>query len=237
MICERVDELAAAYGLGAVDADEERAIGAHLASCDEAHTEARELIGVAAMIGAAVEPVTPSPGLRARIMTSVAATPQDHRPVVATPVDLPRRWWQASPLAAGIAAVLLAVAVGVGTWNVALQGELAERDAVLRAIAGAEAAHRVSGSAGEGWLVETEDGALFVATDLAALPEDRLYELWLIPADAAPVAVGTLDRVEGLTIVTLERDLEGAATFAVTVEAERVEAPTSEPVLVAAIGS
>ena len=42
--CERVDELAGAYALGAVDADEERAISEHLVSCDRPHTEARELI-------------------------------------------------------------------------------------------------------------------------------------------------------------------------------------------------
>jgi hypothetical protein len=34
-------------------------------------------------------------------------------------------------------------------------------------------------------------------------------------------------------VVALEHDLTGAAAFAVTVEADRVDAPTSDPVLVA----
>jgi hypothetical protein len=36
-------------------------------------------------------------------------------------------------------------------------------------------------------------------------------------------------------MATLERDLGSATTFAVTVEAERVESPTSDPVLVASL--
>lgn len=240
MTCDLVDELAAAYGLGAVEPDEERAISAHLASCEAEHGEARELIGIAAAVSVSVDPVAPSPGLRSRLMSTIAETPQEHRVATAPrrlPLDAPRPWWRASPLLAGIAAALLAVAVGVGGWNVALQGRLADRDDVLRAIAGAEAAHRVSGSAGSGWLVETDQGALFVATGLAELPEDRLYELWLIAPESAPVAVATVEEVDDLTIVTLERGIEDAATFAVTIEAERVDAPTTEPVLVASIES
>lgn len=240
MTCDRVDELAAAYGLGAVEPDEERAISAHLASCEREHPEARELIGVAAAVPASVGPVAPSPGLRSRLMSTIADTPQDHR-IATRPLPLPagarRPWWRASPLLSGIAAALLAVAIGIGGWNVSLQGRLDDRDDVLRAIAGAEAAHRVSGSAGSGWLVETDQGALFVATDLADLPTNRLYALWLIAPDSAPVAVATVDEVDDLTIVTLERGIEDAATFAVTVEARRVDAPTTEPVLVGSIGS
>ena len=46
--CEQVDELAGAYALGAVDADEDRSISEHLATCDQPHVEARDLIGAGA---------------------------------------------------------------------------------------------------------------------------------------------------------------------------------------------
>ena len=53
MTCAQVDELAGAYALGAVEADEDRAISAHLATCDRPHGEARELIGAGGAMGVA----------------------------------------------------------------------------------------------------------------------------------------------------------------------------------------
>ena len=80
MSCAQVDELAGAYALGAVGADEDRAISEHLATCDRPHAEARELIGAGGAMGVAEAAVMPSPALRDRLMATVAATPQDHRP-------------------------------------------------------------------------------------------------------------------------------------------------------------
>ena len=83
-------------------------------------------------------------------------------------------------------------------------------------------------------MLETDGQAIFLADSLAALPPDELYELWLI-GDDGPVAVGTLTDTDGVALVELEQSLGDAAVFAVTVEAERVEAPTSDPVLVASL--
>ena len=111
--------------------------------------------------------------------------------------------------------------------------EVAERDAALRAIASADAIHAATGSAGSGWVIESDGQAMFMAEDLAALPQDRLYELWIIDAEGNPIAAGVLTETDGVTLVTLEHGLEGATAFAVTVETERVDQPTSDPVLVA----
>ena len=248
MTCRRNDELAAAYALGAVDAVEERAISQHLAECAEPHAEARALVDAAEAVPLQLEPLRPDPMLRARLMATVAATAQDHRPAAvpavpamrreATPEPRPARrsWWQVgSPLMAAVAAGALALAVGLGAWNVSLQQEVARRDAALRTVAAADVAHPVTGSAGSGWLLENDGETVFVAEGLAALASDRIYELWLIEPDGSAVAVGTVDRVEDVTLASLERDIGDATTFAVTVEEERVEAPTSDPVLVAAL--
>ena len=81
--------------LGSVEADEERAIREHLATCGVPHAEAHDLVGAASVLDAAVEPVTPSPALRARLMTTIAETPQAHRPAAAptrrSPTDAPSR--------------------------------------------------------------------------------------------------------------------------------------------------
>ncbi|HEX7173369.1 MAG TPA: anti-sigma factor [Candidatus Limnocylindria bacterium] len=239
MTCERLDELAASYALGAVPPDEERAMSEHLATCDQPHADARELIGAAGLLPAALPPMEPSPALRARLMATVAATPQDHRrraPVNAPVRAEPRRpWWQLRPLPMALAAVGLAAAVGLGAWNLDLNRQLAERDEALRAVASADAAYAVAGSAGSGWVLETDGQAIFLADALAALPADQLYALWLIGPEGEPVAVGTLTDTEGVAFATLERELGSATTFAVTVESGRVDAPTSDPVLVASL--
>ncbi|MGH2384581.1 MAG: anti-sigma factor [Candidatus Limnocylindria bacterium] len=243
MNCRDVDELAAAYGLGAVEPDEERHIGEHLASCRLPHEEARSLVATASALGMVVEPITPSPALRPRLMATIAMIPQEPPfPVAAEPTEVPalattpprrRPWWQSVPLTAAGAAVMLAVAIGLGAWNLNLAQQLADREVALRAIAAADAAYPVTGSAGSGWLLETDGQALFLAGNLAELPADRIYEMWLIGADGVPVAVGVVENPEGLTSVTLERGFGSAQTFAVTVETQRVEVPTSDPVLVA----
>jgi anti-sigma-K factor RskA len=84
-------------------------------------------------------------------------------------------------------------------------------------------------------VLETDGRAVFLADALAALPEGRLYELWLIGPDGVPAPAGAVADTDGVTVVELEDALGSATTFAVTVEAERVEAPTSEPVLVATL--
>lgn len=243
--CSAIDELAASYALGAVDPDEDREISEHLASCDQPHAEVRSIISVTAVLTSSLERVSPSPGLRERLMTTIAETPQEHRPAIAPvrqPIGSPeasRRpaWWRLGPLPAALAAVALAAAVGLGAWGITLNGQLAERDAALRAVASADAIYAASGTAGSGWVIESGDAAMFMAEDLADLPPDRLYEFWLIDADGNAVAAGTLTETDGVALVTLERDLEDATTFAVTVETERVDQSVNEPVMVAAIGA
>ena len=129
----------------------------------------------------------------------------------------------------------LAVVVGLGAWGLNLNAQLAEREEALRAVANADAAYAVDGSAGSGWVIESQDVAHFVAENLEELPADHIYELWLLDAAGTPTAVGTLEDPDDLVVVALEHDLGGAATFAVTVEPHRVEAPTTDPVLVASL--
>jgi anti-sigma-K factor RskA len=235
MTCERIDDLAAAYGLGAVDPDEERGISEHLVSCDRPHVEARDIIGVSTAVPAALEPVAPSAELRARLMATIAATPQEHAaPALPQPVPEPARpWWRLAPLPTALAAVALAAAVGLGAWSLDLNRQLAERDEAIRMVAAADAAYAVSGSAGSGWVLEADGQAIFLADELAELPPDRIYELWLIGPGGDPVAVGVIADTDGVAVAPLERAIGNATTFAVTVERGRVDAPTGDPVLVA----
>ena len=243
--CRAVDELDGALALGALDPSEARAVTEHLATCAEPHAELRSLLGAGETLSMSLDPVDPSPRLRDRLMSTIARTSQDHRaaPVPAGP--LPdhgerRGWldWISPRVARPLAVAAIVAVVAVTGWNVGLQSQVAERDRALRAVAaaisGGEAAIRVDGTAGRGYLVDTPgSGAALVVADLAALPADRLYELWLLDAAGTPVAVGTFTPgANAVAVVALERDLAGFATFAVTVEPKRLAAPTGDVVMV-----
>lgn len=244
--CDAVDELAAAFALGAVDTEIDAAFNAHLARCRQPHADSRELIAAATLVPASLEPELPSPELRDRLMASIARTAQEHRqspargPVPAYAsrgVEPRRRWWQLSPLPTAVAAVALAAAVGLGVWGNGLSTQLAARDEALRAVASADALHAAAGRAGTGWVMEHDGRASFLAAELEPLPEGSLYELWLMDADGLATPVGTLTDGNELSLLRLEHGLAGAATFAITVEPHRVDTPTSDPVVVAALGT
>ncbi|TFD30722.1 anti-sigma factor [Cryobacterium cryoconiti] len=69
-------ELAGAYALNALGADDAAAYEVHLAASEQARIEAAELSDTAVALGLAVTPVQPSAGLKASLMARLASTPQ-----------------------------------------------------------------------------------------------------------------------------------------------------------------
>lgn len=84
-------ETAAAYALGALDADEAAAFESVLATSPELQREVESLREVSGMLGAATAPVAPSAGLKQSLMAEIAATPQLPREAAHTApaVDVP----------------------------------------------------------------------------------------------------------------------------------------------------
>jgi anti-sigma-K factor RskA len=123
--------------------------------------------------------------------------------------------------------------------NIRLQGELDTRQDQLASIAGAqqvvalggtEAAPGASGSL----YVNNETGTL-VLSNLETLGDDQVYQLWLIPAEGAPIPAGLLGRagetVETITL-PLPTSLDGIAAVGISIEPPNgSEAPTGPIVL------
>jgi anti-sigma-K factor RskA len=240
--CEQADELGAAFVLGALGPDESQAVEDHLASCDQPHAELRALLGADQALAMSLEPVAPSAALRDRLMATVARTQQERSRVQAAPVaDLQEQggWlnWLSPRVARPLAVAAVVAALAFGAWNVSLQSQLGQLRGVAEAIADGGAAFRVNGIAGRGYVVDTPgSGAALVVAGLTSLPADRIYELWLIDASGQPVAVGTFTPSDSaVAVVPVDRDLTGFAIFAVTVEHERVAAPTTKPVMAATL--
>jgi len=247
--CARVDELAGAAALRALDPDEAQAITQHVATCEQPHTELRELLGSDAVLAMTLEPIAPDPALRARVMASAAAAPQEHVTAPAPDRDsapsVRRPWfdWSSVGLWRGLAGAAAVVIVALGAWNIGLRQQMAVQEAALTAIGevviGGQPAYAVSGPAGSGYVIDNEGpGATFLVAGLEDLPDGDIYELWLLDAAGTPLAVGTIEVADPeLAVVALEQDLAGFALFAVTVEEERVDAPTGDPVMVGAISN
>ncbi|TFD59120.1 anti-sigma factor [Cryobacterium suzukii] len=69
-------DLAGAYALHALDADDTATFEAHLAESERARIEAAELNDTAVALGLAVAPVQPSAAVKANLMSLLASTPQ-----------------------------------------------------------------------------------------------------------------------------------------------------------------
>ncbi|MEO8251935.1 MAG: anti-sigma factor [Chloroflexota bacterium] len=246
--CQAVDELDAAFALGALPPDEARAVAEHLATCAEPHAQLRAFVGAAEVLAMSTDLAPPSPKLRERVLATVSRTPQEHAAGRAPAASAPgpnegRGWldWLSPRVARPLAIAAVVAVLAVGGWNLALQSQLGEQDHALRAVAaaisGGDVAYRVEGRAGRGYVVDTPgSGAALVVAGLGSLPAGQLYELWLLDAAGAPVAVGTFKPgSDVVAVVPVDRDLTGYTAFAVTVEAKRVAAPTGEPVIVGSL--
>ncbi len=73
LTCDDVREMAGAFVLGALEPDEDVAVRAHLAGCNDAHAEIAELASVLPALAQSVPLVEPPAGLKARIMAAAAA--------------------------------------------------------------------------------------------------------------------------------------------------------------------
>ena len=244
MSCGEVDELAGAIALDALYRSEIAAVADHLATCAGASRRASFAAWpLPTAMASALEPMALDPALRARVM--VAACPPraaGNRGVV-----------RATHSRSGTSSLVRLVVPGSLAWTGRspplsgcswwVSGTCPSRgrsppgtrrsSAVAEAISGGAPAYPVSGPAGTGYVIDTEGpGSTFLVAGLESLPSDELYEMWLLDADGTPLAVGTIEGSNAdLVVATLEQDLAGFALFAVTVEPERVEAPSSDPVM------
>ena len=204
-----VHELTAAYALDALDVDEARAYEAHLAGCERCRAELASLGDAASGLAWAVESPAPPARLRAAILAQAAAEREN---VVPLPVSRSRLF----RATAAVAAVAACAAVAFGVWAAVLASRQTREAATWAVVvAGGRATVSVSG--------------------LAAAPQGKTYEAWVIPAKGAPQPAGLFSGGPR-TVVHLTRPVPAGATIAATVErAGGVSAPTTTPLFTARV--
>jgi anti-sigma-K factor RskA len=253
--------LAAAYVLGALDADERRAFEAHLAQCAVCDEEVRSLQRVTETLARSVPQRTPRPELRSRVLSVATGS--------AVPLvrEQRRAHWTTSSWLQLAAVLLLVAGVGGYAWqlqrrvsSLAARVQVAEQRAsaaergtlearraaneaqaalaVLAApdlvrvdLAGRPAAPQATARA----LWSRQRGMVFTTAGLPPAPAGRVYQVWVVTAQA-PVSAGLLaaDPSGGITaFFRTPADIAAPTAVAVTLEpAGGVPAPTGEMYLV-----
>lgn len=232
-----IHALSGAYVLGALPADEQAAFERHLAGCEPCRQEVRELRETAARLGTSAAVVPPA-DLRGRVLGQAQRTRQlppvaDRRSMVS---GLP---WQSRAVLGLAAALLVAVMVLTGA-TVHLTRELdreRSRSDAVAAVLAAPDARTVTGKAetsGSGTVVVSRRSgrAVFLASALSSLPEQRTYQLWFIGSGGARSAGLVNPGADGRVAPRVLSGLGDAGQIGMTVEPAGGSArPTTTPVL------
>ena len=215
-------EMIPAHALSALDAAEERALNEHLAECAECRRDLAEWEATAASLALTVDPVEPSPEVRARILRSVSS--------VSSVVPLPFR-----PLAA-IAAVVIFAALIISVivlWQqnrtLKQQNEIAQLlTAPGTRVAQLSGTNEATGASAK--LAYDQNGrAVLIADGLPRAPQGKEYQLWFI-VDKKPIPGKTFapdNRGHSLSQDQVPQAARNSAVFAITLEPTGgVSAPT-----------
>jgi anti-sigma-K factor RskA len=242
-----VEDLAAAYALGALSPEESRRFEAHLAVSPETRREVAEYREVAALLALGGPDAAPGPDLRQRVLAHLGD--DKVQPLAAEPArrpTAPRIMWGA--LAASLVAVL-----GLGAGLLSTRGQLdelqARLDATGRQLATREATLNALFEPGVQMFQLTASGdpdpgiqlfwdrqrnrAILHGFRLRQIPSGQAYQLWFIK-DGAPVpSVTFTPETTGHALVEqIEVPADGTVSAAaVTVEPAAGSTRPTSPIL------
>jgi anti-sigma-K factor RskA len=237
-----VDDLTL-YAMGSLEGTEREALEKHLEDCSSCRRELDQIRGDLGLL--ALTTAGPKPPLRSRqrLVAAIAKEPRMPVAVRARPAPPRRAWWGYAGWA--VAAALLLLTIGVRQRNSGLERDLAalrtqvvdqqtrllKANEVLSTLLDPDAKkiELVAAGArlqphGKAIYQRRNRSLIFFASDLAQLPPEKIYELWLFPANGGPpIAAGLFKPdVHGSAMVVNPPLPEGvdAKNFAVTLEPE-----------------
>ena len=241
----------ALYAMQALSTEESAAVRLHLAECALCRAELAEFSGDLALVALSVEQHPVLMGARERFMQRISASGMEpsqpgavvpiHSPIQSTDERPQRKRAVWVPWMAAAALLVLAISLGVEVQRLkvrldhesSLAARLAESSARAQEVAEvmtAPTAQRVvltaamvpAQPAGRAVYLADRGALIFQANNLSRLPENKTYELWLIPANgSAPMPAGLFrpDAADNASVVLppLPKGVQ-AKTFAVTIE-------------------
>ena len=249
---QQFEEELALYALGSLQVGEHASLEKHLEGCSGCNAELEQLRGDMALL--ALSTVGPTPPMRARKRLLSAIESEARLQLV----PQRRAWWAFAPGLAAAAMVLLAALLwwqnsGLKRDLARMQSNSLEQQAQLQqardvaATLTAPDALRVTLVAAktppqpQGKAIYLRDRAslVFLASNFPALPPQKAYELWLIPANGAPIPAGVFkpDAYGSATLVNppLPPGTQAKA-FAITVEPESGSTAPTMPIVMMGAG-
>jgi len=222
----------------------------HLDDCPECRRELGDLNSDMALLALSSVGPTPPQRSRERLLKAIKSEPRRSKAVV-----MRRPWWSFVP---SFAAVLLAI-FGLMLWrentslrrklDVAQQtssqkkAELERAQLVLDTLTSPESSHFALVAAksqpvpeGRASYMQKTGTLVFTAQHLPALPPQKVYQLWLIPASgSAPMPFGTFkpDAQGNASMVMPNMDKAAPKMFAVTIEPEGGSQTPTMPIVMA----
>jgi Anti-sigma-K factor rskA len=222
---EEFEQLAGLSALDALEGDELARFERHAAHCDRCRLMERLDRETLARVAPEMDP---SPDFKARLMQRAAqelaapgAQEPSTEPISLRPPANVIPFWRRSRWTSALAAALVLGLVSIGAFT--YQNQVV-------------ATYSLSGTApGSATVMLRRSGvAELEMRGVPNPPAGFVYEAWVIPQGGQPVAAGIT--TSGDARLSLPGDVRGT-TVAVTQERTRVDAPTSTPILAAAVQS
>ena len=247
----------ALYALDELTGSERQELEAHLDACAACRRELQALRGDLGLLGLSSGGPQPPARSKERLMRAIAAEPRGVS--AAAPDAAPRRsfGWAWVPTLAAV--VLLAALAGLWRSNGRMKDQLAELaghnqdqaiqldrlNEELRLLTAPDAVHvslnpqkSPKQPSGTAIFSPSRSRMMFMASNLPPVPAGKAYELWIIPAQGAPMAAGVFKPDEHGNAVMMDQKMPAgveAKAFAVTVEKEEgSDKPTSAIMLMGA---
>lgn len=251
MTHDELRDLLAAYALGALDPEDERAVEAHLATCADCRRDVAALRDAAASLATGVPAVEPPAALKTRIMraTELEARVEPPAPVTPLPQRRPRNWSLAvTALAATLAVVLGGLSLSLNRRVATLTNQvnsfsdrLAVQEQVLALLASPSARTASLRGAVRASVRFVYDPlrrqGVLVVSDLTDPGAAFVYQLWLITRQT-PESAGVFKPVVGRSIIVpVQADFLRYQAIAISVERgpKGAPAPSAPPILLATL--
>lgn len=232
------DDLAL-YALGVLEGEDRANLEKHLDGCPGCRQELVALRGDTALLGIGTAGPKPPQRSRQRLLNAIAKEPRLPAALL-TPTRRINLWaWFGWAAAVGMLVVVIQLrrqnaslqqavnSLGSVIGSQTIELENARRIVDTLTAPEAQAVTLVAAKTppqpqGKAFYLRNRTGLVFVANNLAPLPPDKIYELWLIPPDGKPIAAGLFkpDAKGNASVINppgLPAGVE-AKTFAVTLE-------------------
>jgi anti-sigma-K factor RskA len=246
------DDLAL-YALNDLQGADRQELETHLETCASCRRELQALRSDLGLLGLSSGGPQPPSRSKDRLMRAIAAEPRGAS--VPSPAAEPKTSWWSSLIPALAALCLLIVAVALWHNNGRLKDAIAELhgrnedqatqlDQMRREMALMTAPDAVHVSLSPQKVGKQPNGTaifsparkrmMFMASNLAPVPEGKAYELWIIPTKGAPMPAGVFKPDEHGNAIMMDHPMpEGveAKAFAITLENESGSDKPTSPIL------